>query len=176
LRFITMDVPGKSGILSPELYEREKEKFQTLMEETRELATVALREEFAGIVRHMVERLSGDEDGKPKRFQASMLGKTGEFLDPFGDRNLFADDKLPSSWIRPGKLSAGYRRRNCGRTEICGNTSTTRWTSCELRSMVPWRICLEGRLGWRLETMRLGIGRFPAPSLYFFLLPFVENA
>src|SRR5208337_5418674 len=79
-RFITMDVPGKSGILSPELYEREKEKFQTLMEETRELATVALREEFAGIVRHMVERLSGEEDGKPKRFQASMLDKMGEFF------------------------------------------------------------------------------------------------
>jgi hypothetical protein len=93
-RFITMDVPGKSTLLSPELYEREKEKFQALMEETRELATVALREEFAGIVKHMVERLSGEEDGKPKRFQASMLDKMGEFLDSFGDRNLFADDKL----------------------------------------------------------------------------------
>ncbi len=93
-RFITMDVPGKSGILSPELYEREKEKFQALMSETRELAISALREEFAGIVRHMVERLSGEEDGKPKRFQASMLEKMGEFLDSFGDRNLFDDDKL----------------------------------------------------------------------------------
>jgi hypothetical protein len=93
-RFITMDVPGRSGILSPDLYEREKEKFKALMEETRELATVALREEFAGIVRHMVERLSGEEDGKPKRFQASMLDKMGEFLDSFGDRNLFHDEKL----------------------------------------------------------------------------------
>jgi hypothetical protein len=87
-------VPGRSGILFPELYEREKEKFQTLMEETRELATVALREEFAGIVRHMVERLSGEQDGKPKRFQSSMLEKMGEFLASFGDRNLFNDDKL----------------------------------------------------------------------------------
>jgi hypothetical protein len=93
-RFITMDVPGKSKLLSPELYEREKEKFQTLMEETRELATVALREEFAGIVQHMVERLSGEQDGKPKKFKNSMLDKMGEFLDSFGDRNLFSDDKL----------------------------------------------------------------------------------
>jgi len=93
-RFITMDVPGKSGILSPELYQREKEKFQALMEETRELATVALREEFAEIVRHMVYRLSGEQDGKPKRFQSSMLEKMGEFLDSFGDRNLFNDEKL----------------------------------------------------------------------------------
>lgn len=93
-RFITMDVPGKSGLLTPELYEREKEKFQTLMEETRELATVALREEFAGIVRHMVERLSGEEDGKPKKFKNSMMEKMGGFLESFGDRNLFADEKL----------------------------------------------------------------------------------
>ncbi|MGA2223159.1 MAG: hypothetical protein ABSH41_01790 [Syntrophobacteraceae bacterium] len=93
-RFITLDIPGKSGILSPELYEREKEKFQVLMEETRELATVALREEFAGIVRHMVERLSGEEDGKPKKFKNSMMVKMGEFLESFGDRNLFNDAKL----------------------------------------------------------------------------------
>jgi hypothetical protein len=75
-------------------YEREKEKFQTLMEETRELATVALREEFAGIVRHMVERLSGEVDGKPKKFKNSMMEKMSEFLESFGDRNLFCDEKL----------------------------------------------------------------------------------
>jgi len=93
-RFIIMDVPGKSKILSPELYEREKGKFHALMDETRELATMALREEFAGIVRHMVKRLSGEEDGKPKRLQSSMLEKMGEFLESFGDRNLFDDDQL----------------------------------------------------------------------------------
>jgi len=93
-RFITMDVPGRSGILTPDLYEREREKFHTLMEETRELATVALREEFAGIVRHMVERLSGEEDGKPKKFKNSMMEKISEFLESFSDRNLFNDDKL----------------------------------------------------------------------------------
>ena len=103
-RFITMDVPGKSGILSPELYEREKEKFQALMEETRELAISALREEFAGIVRHMVERLSGEEDGKPKRFQASMLEKMGEFLDSFGDGISLMMTSWPSWWTRPGML------------------------------------------------------------------------
>ena len=97
-RFKTLDVPGKSRLLSPELCERERVKFQALMQETRKLATVALREEFAGIVRHMVERLAGEEDGKPKRFQASMLDKMGEFLDTFSDRNLFQDEK-PSELV-----------------------------------------------------------------------------
>ena len=44
----------------------------------------------------MVERLSGEEDGKPKKFKNSMTEKMGEFLESFGDRNLFDDDKLAS--------------------------------------------------------------------------------
>jgi hypothetical protein len=61
------------------------------MEETRELPTVALREEFAGVVRHMVERLSGEEYGTPKKFKNSMMEKMGEFLESFSDHNLFND-------------------------------------------------------------------------------------
>ena len=38
-RFIILDVPnGKSGILSPEIYERKKEKFIQTMEEARTMA------------------------------------------------------------------------------------------------------------------------------------------
>lgn len=86
------------------------------MEETKELAAIAIWEEFAGIVRHTVERLSGEEDGKPKRFQASMLDKMGEFLDSFGNRNPFAHDKPAElvdqargsvMWIIGGGIAAG---------------------------------------------------------------------
>ena len=34
-RFLVLDVPGKSKLLSPEIYEREKKKFEDLMTETR---------------------------------------------------------------------------------------------------------------------------------------------
>jgi len=93
-RFLTLDVPGRSKILSAEIYEREKAKFQSMMEETRELAMTALREEFNGIVQHMLDRLTGEEDGKPKRFKSSMIDKMHEFLATFDDRNLFDDDVL----------------------------------------------------------------------------------
>jgi len=92
-RFVTLSTPEQAGILSPEVYQREKLKFQTLMDETREVAIAALREEFGQIVGHMVERLN-DEDGKPKAFKSSMLNRIKDFLDTFGDRNLFGDDKL----------------------------------------------------------------------------------
>ena len=93
-RFLTLDYPGRTSILPPALLLEEKRKFQTLMNDTRELAISALREEFSGLVSHMAERLSGSEDGKPKRFKASMLENLRGFLDGFEDRNIFEDAQM----------------------------------------------------------------------------------
>ena len=65
-RFIVLDVPnGKSGILSPEVYAREKEKFVRTMEEARQMAIDCLREEFSS----MVERMS--PNGSPQDLTGS---------------------------------------------------------------------------------------------------------
>ena len=92
-RFLTLDVPGKSTVLPPEIYEREKEKFQSMMEETRELAISALREEFAKIVNRLTEKLDKDST-QPKVIKSSMFNKLREFLDDFGTRNIFEDEVL----------------------------------------------------------------------------------
>ncbi|MEL7640009.1 MAG: DUF3150 domain-containing protein [Solidesulfovibrio sp.] len=92
-RFVTLATPKQASILSPEVYQREKQKFQALMDETREIAIAALREEFGQIVGHMVGKLSSN-DGKPRAFKSSMLNRIREFLDTFGDRNLFGDETL----------------------------------------------------------------------------------
>ena len=93
-RYFTLDVPGKVGVLSPELYQREREKFQAMLEETRELAMAALRKEFAEHVNHIVERLTRSEDGQPKVFKNCMIEKIQAYLDAFDARNLFADERL----------------------------------------------------------------------------------
>ncbi len=93
-RFLTIKVPGKASILPPELYDREKRKFQSLMEETREMAITALAKELGDLVNNLVEKLSGTKDGKPKRLQSSMVNKLNEFLESFDDRNFFNDDRL----------------------------------------------------------------------------------
>jgi len=72
----------------------EKEKFQAMMEETRELATAALRQEFAECVNHMVERLTNDPEGKPKVFKNCMVEKIQGFIESFDGRNLFQDEEL----------------------------------------------------------------------------------
>lgn len=93
-RFLTLEVPGQSSILPPEVYQREKAKFIEMMEESREMAMVALRQEFADVVGQLSKRLSGAEDGKPKTIKGSMLMKVNDFLDSFNNRNLFNDEQL----------------------------------------------------------------------------------
>jgi hypothetical protein len=82
-RYLTLETPGKYRILSPEIYEREQQKFLEMMEETRQLAMSALRQEFAECVDHMVERLTNDPEGKSKVFKNCMVEKVQAFLDSF---------------------------------------------------------------------------------------------
>lgn len=93
-RFLVLDVPERLSVLPPEVYEQEKQKFVQLLDDTRELCVSALREEFAGIVTHMVERLSTNNGDKPKIFKSSMIDKMTEFLENFHYRNLFKDEQL----------------------------------------------------------------------------------
>ena len=92
-RFLALELPRKGSILSPEIYEREKQKFESMMQEARELAAVALREELAEIVNHLVGKLNGN-GSQPRTLKGSMFNKLHEFLDDLSTRNIFNDEKL----------------------------------------------------------------------------------
>lgn len=92
-RYFEVSTPSKSKILTPEIYEREKEKFIRLMDETRELSMTALRTEFGAVVSNLVNRLTGDH-GKPKQITNTMFNKLHEFIEDFSTRNLFKDEDL----------------------------------------------------------------------------------
>ena len=91
-RFLTLDLPTKSKILTPEIYKREKDKFEAMMEETRQMATETLAGELGEIVTQLVERLNGN--GKGKSINSAMLNKMRDFFDAFETKNLFDDEKL----------------------------------------------------------------------------------
>ena len=93
-RFVSLSVPGRASVLPAQLYEAEKAKFLTLMEESRELAIVSLREEFAEIVTHLVEKLSVQGDEKPKIIRHTMFDRFQEFWATFANRNIFQDEEL----------------------------------------------------------------------------------
>ena len=46
--------------MSPEVYEREKKKFEEMMDETRNMAAITLREEFADIIAGLVDKLNSN--------------------------------------------------------------------------------------------------------------------
>lgn len=128
-RFLTLDYPGKTSILPPALLLEEKRKFQTLMNDTRDLAIAALREEFSGLVSHMAERLSGTEDGRPKRFKASMLENLRGFLDGFEDRNIFEDEQMTHLVAKAREVIEGVspdmlREDDVFRTQIANEMKT----------------------------------------------------
>ena len=94
-RFVILDVPnGRHGILAPEVYEREKEKFVRTMEEARELAVQSLREEFSGMVQRISERFTNNGNPKPKIFKSGTVENFYEFFETFKERNIFKDDQL----------------------------------------------------------------------------------
>ena len=93
-RFVILDVPnGRSGVLSPEVYEREKEKFVQTMEDARELAVTSLREEFSGMIQRITERFTNG-NGKPKVFKNGTINNFYEFFETFKERNIFRDSEL----------------------------------------------------------------------------------
>lgn len=94
-RFVILDVPnGRHGILAPEVYEREKEKFVRTMEEARELAVESLREEFSGMVQRISERFTNGDHSKPKIFKNGTVENFYEFFETFRERNIFKDEQL----------------------------------------------------------------------------------
>lgn len=95
-RFLVVDSPGKTGILTPEIYAREEEKFQRTMDEFNELAIVTLRTRFAEMIDRAVNRLSGEK----KTFRDSLIGNIREFLDDFSQLNIRNDQELEEQVAR----------------------------------------------------------------------------
>jgi hypothetical protein len=112
-RFIILDVPnGKAGILSPELYEREKEKFLKTMEEARTLAIESLREEFASMVDRITDRFTESTEGKPKVFKNATVESFYEFFETFKERNIFRDEQLAELVERAQAVLGGVSAEN----------------------------------------------------------------
>jgi len=107
-RFVVLDVPnGRYGILAPEVYEREKEKFIRTMDEARELAVQSLREEFSGMVQRITDRFTNNGNAKPKIFKNGTVENFYEFFETFKERNIFKDEQLSELVERAQEILGG---------------------------------------------------------------------
>lgn len=92
--FPPLDAPAYLKQLNPALYEQEQKRISARFEEAVLAAEEAFASEFAGLVAHLTERLSGETDGKPKSFHKSTLDNLQEFFGKFAELNVRSNPEL----------------------------------------------------------------------------------
>jgi hypothetical protein len=81
--------------LSPGLFRQEQERVKARFEEAVQLAEQAFLDEFAKLVAHLSERISGtNEDGTPKVFRDSAVENLCEFFERFRSLNVRSNEQL----------------------------------------------------------------------------------
>jgi hypothetical protein len=94
--FPSVEPPDYLRQLSPDLYRQECERVRSRFDEAVRLAEEAFVAELSKLVSHLAERLSGQEDGRPKIFRDSAVENLGEFFTRFRSLNVGSSDQLES--------------------------------------------------------------------------------
>jgi hypothetical protein len=92
--FPSVEPPEYLRQLSPELYRQESQRIAARFDEAIRLAEETFTAELAKLVSHLTERLSGQEDGKPKIFRDSAVENLSEFIQRFRALNVGSSEQL----------------------------------------------------------------------------------
>jgi len=92
--FPSVEPPQYLLELKPELYEQERRRMTGRFEEAVKLAEETFAAELSKLVGHLVERLTGQEDGKPKTFRNSVVENLGEFFSRFRSLSVRSNAEL----------------------------------------------------------------------------------
>jgi hypothetical protein len=93
--FPAIDPPDYLVQLAPDLYQREQERVRARFEEAVRLAEQAFVDEFARLVSHLTERITGtNDDGNPKVFRDSAVENLDEFFERFRSLNVRSNQQL----------------------------------------------------------------------------------
>lgn len=92
--FPSFEPPAYLRQLSPELYQQESERIKGRFDEAVRLAEEAFTGELAKLVSHLMERLAGGDDGKPKVFRDSAVENLQEFFARFRALNVGGSEQL----------------------------------------------------------------------------------
>lgn len=111
--FFNIDAPGKKSLITPEIYDREVNKFQQTMLEFQETAVATLRATFAEMVDHLVDRLDND-----KVFRDSSVNHFKEFLEDFQKLDIVNDTEIRELVDRCRELLSGTRPQDLRDNEL----------------------------------------------------------
>jgi hypothetical protein len=93
--FPSVEPPAYLLALCPRVYEQERARVAARFEEAVRLAEAAFTEEFAKLVEHLAERVTGPgPDGEPKVFRDSAVGNLLDFFQRFRQLNVSSSPQL----------------------------------------------------------------------------------
>ncbi len=92
--FPSVEPPDYLRQLNPALYREECERMQARFGEALRLAEEAFVSELSGLVGHLVERLTGADDGRPKIFRDTAVSNLQEFFARFQALNIGSNAQL----------------------------------------------------------------------------------
>ena len=90
----SVEPPDYLQRLDPKLYEQECQRVSSRFDEAVKLAEEAFVSELNRLVSHLSERLSGQEDGKPKVFRDTAVENLREFFSRFRQLNVRSNADL----------------------------------------------------------------------------------
>lgn len=92
--FPSVDPPAYLKQINPELYEQEVKKIEARFAVAVDQAEQAFTQQLQQLVAHLVERLQGTEDGKPKVFRDSAVENLNAFFEQFRQLNIGSNAAL----------------------------------------------------------------------------------
>ncbi len=92
--FPSVEPPPYLRELSPELFRQESARVAARFDEAVRMAEEAFLAELQRLVSHLIERLTGQEDGRPKIFRDSAVTNLTEFFERFRTLNVRSSAEL----------------------------------------------------------------------------------
>jgi hypothetical protein len=105
--FPSVEPPDYLRELKPELYEQECQRVTARFEEAVQLAEEAFTVELSKLISHLTERLTGQDDAKPKVFRDSVVTNLTEFFERFQHLNVRSNEQLDELVERAKQIVGG---------------------------------------------------------------------
>ena len=120
--FPNITAPDYLRRLNPEVYQQQADLVAQRFEQTVEMAEEAFLQELDQLVGHLAERLSGEEDGKPKIFRDSSLTNLNSFFTRFRELNVRSNEQLDDLVDRCEQLVSGVAPQSLRESDSLRNS------------------------------------------------------
>jgi hypothetical protein len=129
--FPSVEPPQYLQHFSPEMYRQECQRVQSRFDEAVQLAEQAFMEELSRLVEHLTERLSGQDDGKPKVFRDSAIANLTEFFERFRCLNVRSNEQLDQLVLDAQRIVQGVAPQQLRDSHWLRQGITTRLTAVQ---------------------------------------------